>query len=572
MAYGLKLYYDQPMLWQISKLLTDNTKWLEQKQNTILSAAMIITVSNILSSLSGLVRERLLIGYFFGSSTSQLEYEALQVAFQIPDLLFQLIVLGAVSAAFIPVFTSLKKHDEEMAFSVSSSVMTLTLIVFLFFSILAFIFAPELTHLRTGVNFTEEQLTVAVALTRIMLVAQLFFAISNFLTGILQSYQRFIMPAIAPVLYNIGIVLGVALFHQQIGIYSAGVGVVMGALMHMVVQWPLASKLGFKFRLAFNFRDHSVKEIISLMPPRLLTVGMTELQTLGLTFFATTIGNLSFAIIRLALRLMAIPIRLFGVPISQASLPFLSEESADRDRTKLNELIVQSLHQIAFFALPASVLLLILRVPIVRLVFGAENFPWKTTLMTGRVVAIIALSIAAQAMTHLLVRVFHAMKDTKTPFFVTVFSVLMYLGTSAVTVYFTDFGVMGLAVATSVSALIELFLFMWLLNRRLNFFWQPEFIVPQLKMLAASFFMAVFLYLPFRILDELVFNTSRTLELIALTITTSTIGMMVYVYFSALFDIKELGYFTKLFTAFGKWRKPLSRSGEMLVDTSSSEI
>lgn len=560
------------MFWRISKLFTDNTKWLENQQTSILSAAVIITVANIVSSISGLVRERLLISYFFGSTTTQLEYEALQVAFQIPDLLFQLIVLGAVSAAFIPVFTALKKQDEADALEMSSSVMTMTLFVFVFFSALAFIFVEPLTRWRTGVNFTVEQLEVAARLTRIMLFAQLFFAASNFLTGILQSYQRFIVPAAAPVLYNIGIMLGVVLFHQQLGIYSAGVGVVLGAFFHMAVQLPLAAKLGFRYRLAFNFKHQAVRQILSLMPPRLLTIGMTELQNLALTFFATTVGNLSFAIIRLALKLMTIPIRLFGVPISQASLPFLSEESADGDKKKLNHLIVQSLHQIAFFALPASVLLLILRIPIVRLVFGADNFPWRTTVMTGRVVAIIALSITAQAMSHLLVRVFHAMKDTITPFAVTVSTVAVYLVVSAVAVFAMGADVLGLAVATAISALIEVTLFMWLLHKRTGFFWQTEFLVPQLKMIATSFLMAVFLYLPFRILDEVVFNTSRTLELISLTIITSTIGMMVYVYFSALLDVKELRYFTHLFTAFGKWRKPLAKTGEVLVDSTSSDV
>ncbi len=560
------------MFLRISKLFTDNAKWLENQQTSILSAAFIITIANVLSSVFGLVRERLLISYFFDSTASQLEYEALQVAFQIPDMLFQLIVLGAVSAAFIPVFMTLKKKNESEAFEMSQSVMTLTLLVYILFSSAAFIFATPLTQMRTGANFTPEQLVVAVNLTRIMLFAQLFFAASNFLTGILQSYQRFIVPAIAPVLYNIGIMLGVIFFHQQLGIYSAGLGVVIGACMHMLVQLPLTNKLGFKFRLRFNFKQSAVKQIILLMPPRLLTVGMTELQNLALTFFATTIGNLSFVIIRLALRLMTIPIRLFGVPISQASLPFLSEESGEGDRQRLNDLLIQSLHQIVFFALPASVLLLILRVPIVRLIFGADNFPWQTTVMTGKVVAVIALSIVAQAMTHLLVRVFHAIKNTATPFFVTVFSVVIYLLICSYSVYFTNWGVMGLAVATTLSAIAEAALFAWLLNKKTGFLQRVDFIVPQLKMIGAGFLMAVFLYLPFRILDELVFNTSRTFELISLTIITSTIGMLVYVYFCALFEVKELRYFTHIFGALGKWRKPLSQSSEVLVNAPGDEM
>ncbi len=559
------------MFKNLSRLFLDNTKWLEQQQRSILSAALIITVANVLSSVSGLIRERLLISYFFGSAESQKAYEALQVAFQIPDALFQLIVLGAVSAAFIPTFASLKKKSEAEAYHVASSVMTLTVLVFGLCSLAVFIFAEPITMLRTGSAFTQDQLMIVVRLTRIMLLAQFFFAISNFLTGILQSYQRFIVPAMAPVLYNIGIMSGVVLFSSQLGIYSAGVGVVMGALMHMLVQLPLVRKLGFQWKFTLDWKHAAVKKILTLMPPRLMTVGITELQDLALTFFATTIGNLSFAIINLGLRLMAIPIRLFGVPISQASLPFLSEESEEKDKKQFNQLVVQALHQIAFFALPASVMLLILRVPIVRLVFGADNFPWSTTVMTGRVVAIMAISIAAQAMTQLLIRVFHAMKDTATPFIVTMMTVGLYLAISLTVVYGTEWGAMGLAVATTASAFLEAGLFIWLLHQRTEFLNWEDVIWPQLKILMAGFLMAVFLYLPFRILDELVFNTSRTLELIILTLTTGTIGMVVYLYFCVLFEVKELHYFTALFSKFGKWKQPLSQSSEVLTETSSDE-
>lgn len=556
------------MIFKLPQILKNNTKWLESQQTSILSAAVIITAANVISSISGLVRERQLISYFFGSEQSQQAYEAFQVAFQIPDMLFQLIILGAVSAAFIPIFTGLKKHNEKEAFRVSSIVMNILTLLFVVFSALAFVFAKPLTMMRTGDAFTPDQIAVAVNLTRIMLFAQLFFAISNFLTGILQSYQRFIIPAVAPVLYNLGIMLGVYVFADQFGIYSAGLGVIIGAFFHMLIQLPLALKLGFRFTFSFDFRHKSVRKLFKLMPPRVLTIGVTELQNLGLAFFATTIGNLSFVVIRLALRLMTIPIRLFGVPISQASLPFLSEESDDKDRERFSQLVVQSLHQISFLAMPASVLLLILRIPIVRLVFGADSFPWRTTVLTGEVVAIISISVAAQAMVQLLTRAFHALKDTKTPFWITVVAVILYLGSSAGLVYFTDFGVLGLAVATSMAAFVELFLFLLFLNKKLDFVFKKSFFLPQLKMTAASFMMAVFLYLPFRVLDELVFDTSRTLELIGLTVVTSTIGMLGYAYFSALFEVRELRYFANMITSFGRWRRTLRKTSEFLVETS----
>lgn len=552
----------------LSKIFSTNSKWLERKQNSILSAALIITVANVLSSLSGLFRERVLIHFFFSTVETQQAYEAFQVAFQIPDMIFQLVVLGALAASFIPLFTELKKKDQKKAFEFTSIVMNWILLAFTAFSFLAFVFARQITAARTGAEFTPEQLDIAVRLTRMMLFAQFFFAISNFMTGILQAYQRFIVPALAPLFYNLGIILGTVILAKQFGIYAAGFGVLIGAAIHMLIQAPFSWRLGFRWKPIFNLKFEGVKDLFRLMPPRLLSVGVVELQNLAMGFFATSIGGLSFAITKLASRLMTLPIRFFGVPISQASLPFLSEESGEDSRKKFKQLLIQSLNQIAFFSMPASVLLLILRIPAVRLVFGTYNFPWKTTILTGKVVAILAISVTAQAMVQLMIRAFHALKDTKTPFLVTIFTVLSYLLISYYSVFHSDWGVLGLALATSVAAFVELFLFLILLQKKLKVFTFREFVVPQLKMLLSSFFMTVFLYLPFKILDEVVFDTSRTIDLIALTITTATIALLVYIYFSVLFDVKELRYFQTIISKFGKWKETLKESEEVLLDSS----
>ncbi len=555
----------------LPKIFASKTSWLEQQQTSILSAAFIITLANVVSSISGLIRQRLLISAFFNTQSSQEAFEALLVAFQIPDTMFQLIVLGALSAAFIPVFSTLKRKDEKAAFGMSAVVINLLLLVFITTSVIVGIFAEPITLWRTGDAFTANQVTIAANLTRIMMIAQIFFAISNLLSAVLQSYQRFILPSIAPILYNVGIVSGVYFLSPMFGIYSAGIGVCIGAFMHMIIQLPLAYKLGFRFGWSFNLRYPGVKELFTLIPPRVLTIGITEIQNLSLGFFATSLGNLSFVVIRLALTLMALPIRLFGVPISQASLPFLSEQTEEKDKQRFKDLILQSLNQIAFFAFPASVLLLILRIPIVRLLFGTSNFPWATTLMTGRAVALISISIAAQAMVQLLIRGFHAVKDTQTPLIITLTTVVSYLIGSSYVVFFTDFGVLGIAAVTSVSAFIELGLFLLAFHSKVSKILSPAFWIPQVKMVGASFLMAVFLYLPFRILDEVVFNTTKTVELIALTITTGTIGMVVYTYFAALFEIKELHLMTTMLRSINKWKNGVVKTNEFVVDTSMED-
>jgi putative peptidoglycan lipid II flippase len=556
------------MFSRLPRLLAVN-KWLDQQQNSILSAATIITVFNIISALSGIVRNRVFITAFYDTTVASREsLDALYVAFQIPDMLFQLIVFGAMSAAFVPVFISFRRESEEAAFKMTSILMTSLLGLFALFSLVILVFAEPITQLRTGSEFTPSQVEIVTNLTRIMLLGQFFLAISSFFGSILNSYQRFVVPALAPVLYNLGILAGVYLFGHEFGIYAAGLGVIIGAFIHMMVQLPLVLKLGFRYTPSLNWKFPGVKQVFKLTPPRILAISVSEIRDLLLGFFATSIGNSSMLIMQLALNIMTAPIRFFGVPISQAALPFMSEEVAKNDMHKLRDLLLQSLHQISFLILPASVLVLVLRVPIVRLLFGAANLPWQTTLVTARAVAIIALSIAAQGLVQLMIRAFYALKDTKTPLFVAIADIVCYLFLASITVFVFKWGVIGLAIATSTSALLELVLILYFLDKKLHCFTSKTFLVPQFKMLAASFFMAIFLYLPFRSLDEVVFDTTRTIELIALTMTTGTVGMLVYVYFAALFEIKELYYFTRLATGFGRWRKALARSPEVLTDSS----
>lgn len=524
-----------------------------------------MTSASMLSAVAGLLIKRLLNHYFIENSQEALE--AFWLAFQIPDMMFQLIILGALSAAFIPIFTSSKKKSYKEAFYMSSIMMNILLMVFVGVGLFVFIFAREITEFRTGTEISPEQIKIVVNLTRLMLLAQFFFAISNFMTGILQSFQRFIIPALSPIFYNLGIIIGVIFFSSQLGIYSAGLGVVIGAFLHMAIQIPLVYKFGFTYSFSLNFKYPGIKQFFKIMPPRVFAIGASEIRKLALGFFTTSLGSLSYLTMFYALTLMTVPIRLFGVPIGQASLPFLSEKSGKDERGKFIGLVLQSLNQISFLTFPASVLLLILRIPVVRLVFGTRDFPWATTVLLGKLVAVLAISITVQALAHLLNRSFYALKDTKTPLFIAGIDLFIYFSLSYYFVFATGWGVMGIAFATVLTAFMELILLLFFLNKKVGGIVSRELWFPQLKMIVAAFFMAVSLYLPFRVLDELVFNTTKTIELIALSVTTGTIGMVVYLYFAALLNIRELKIILDLINNFGPWRKILSKSEEVLLET-----
>jgi len=555
----------------ISRFFSKNMQWLDNKQSNILSAASIISAATIVSAISGIIIKRILLDQFSGTLEAQESLEAFWIAFQIPDLLFQLIVVGAFSAAFIPVFTRVRSSNEAAAFKMSSILLNLVLISFVALGTVLFIFAREITVLRTGTQITPEQIDIIVNLTRLMIFAQFFFAISNFFTGILQSYHRFIVPALASILYNIGILIGVYFLSDMMGIYAAGIGVLIGAFLHMLVQIPVVLRMGFRYQPAISLKFDGVSEFFGLIPPRILSIGAYEFRKLVLGFFTTSIGNLSFLVMYLAVNLMVIPIRFFGTPIGQAALPFLSEESDKKELQRYKSLLIQSLNQIAFLTMPASILLLLLRVPVVRLVYGVNDFTWPATLLTSRLVGIIALSITAQALVQLLIRAFYALKDTRTPLLVTAIDFLLYLVLCSIFVFYYGWGVTGIAIATTITAFTEFGLFLFFLNHKVKNLLTTEFWIPQLKIITASFVMAVLTYLPFRILDVLVFDTTRTIELIGLTVSTATIGLLSYIYIGALLEIKELSILKTIAQKFHTSGKNLSKNPEVVVETSGED-
>lgn len=559
------------MTFRLPSFISNGNKWLEAQQVSIMSAASIITAAVFLSSLTGLIRNRILVTTFFKTPELQSQLEAYWVSFRLPELVFQLLVIGALSAAFIPVFTKYEKQSKEQAFRMASSVLNIVLLGFIAFSVVIFIFAEPFTHMMTGDAFSADQVALSAQMTRMMLFAQFFFAISNFLSGTIQSYKRFIIPALSPIAYNFGIILGTVLFSESLGIIGPTIGVVIGAFLHFALQLPLARKLGFRYYPMIDLKHPGVREIAKLMGPRTITLSINQVQLFAITFFATFLGGTSLTIINLAQQLMTFPIRIFGAPIGQAALPFLSKESNDGEMERFKGLVLRSLHQISFMAMPASVLLLILRIPIVRLAYGAREFPWPATVMTGWVVAILAISVSAQAMIHILIRAFYALHDTKNPLIVSLASVGLFLIISWSSMFIFHLDLYGLALALSASTILEMFALLFILNHKVKGFDQMELWIPQLKMFISSFLMAVFIWLPFRTLDQLVFDTSRTVELIGLTITVGTIGMLTYTLFAVLLEVKELYMIQKMVSMLGSWKKNLSRSTEVVETAGQSD-
>lgn len=527
------------------------------EHKSILSAALVIGGSFLASALLGLIRNHLLAARFFGGLEADLDvYFA---AFVIPDTIFQLLIVGAISAAFIPIFQESYKKSQADAYEMANvSLTSLGLILFLF-TLLVSIFARPLSGLIA--HFPDQKLDLMANLIRIMSLAQIIFTFSAFLTGILQAQRRFLLPAVAPLLYNLGTIAGILLLSKNIGIYSAAVGVVFGAILHMLVQLPLTKHLGFSPRVIFKPNHPGVRNMLKLMPPRTISLGLDQIERWVAVNLTSLLSAGSLSVFSFARQLYVLPISLFGISLSQASFPALAEEAAKNDFESFRKTLGKTILQIFFFAFPAGIIILILRIPLVRLAFGARSFPWDATLLTGKVLSILALSIAPQAVAHVLTRAFHAIKNTKIPLFVGAISMISFTLFSFISTQIYGWGLIGIAIGLSLASFLDFILLYYLLIGKIG---RLEISWKIVKMSLVSFASGIALYIPMKLLDQFVLDTTKTIWLIVLTLVVSLLSFTVYCLFSYLLKIEELNDVFSLLKRLGNWRRVLGESDEVI--------
>lgn len=535
-----------------------------RKQNNILSAAVVLMVMILFSGLLGLIRDRLLAGYFFHEG-KQWQLDIYFAAFRIPDMLFQVLILGTLSSAFIPVFSEYLVKDKKEANSLADAVITIGILIYFVLSSIIFVFSKQLSAFITH-SIPDYQLTLMSNLTRILLIAEGIFAISNFFSAILQTHQRFLLPAFSAVLYNLGIILGIIIFSPFLGIYGPIIGVLFGSMLHGIFQYPLIRKLGFRFRPIVNFNQPGIKKIAKLMVPRTLSFALDQVNLSITVFIATALASGSLAIFNFAQHLSNLPVSLFGLTIGQAALPILSRE-ANTNRDNFKNILRSSLKQIAYLAMPVGIILLILRIPAVRLTFGTKNFPWEATIVTGKIVGILSLSLFAQCFIELLIRAFYALQDTKTTLVLKSIIVIFGTGLSYLFVFGFHWGILGLAAANSLTNLMYAILLILFLDKKIGGLLQSVVLKPLLKIFLATILAGFALWLPMRFLDRFILDTTRTVNLIILTLVTLLVGGGIYLLFSRLLKINQLNHFLAVLKRFGQWRQILAESDEIIDET-----
>jgi putative peptidoglycan lipid II flippase len=388
------------------------------------------------------------------------------------------------------------------------------------------------------------------SLSRILLIAQIFFLISNFVSAILQVNQIFIISAISPIVYNIFIIISIFTLAPAFGIYGVAVGAVVGAFFHLAIQIPVVRRQGFVYSPIIKTKLSGVREVFRLMIPRIMSLGLGEIESTVTLFFASSLTSGSLSLLNLALQFMYLPSRIFGTTVGQASLPLLSKNIARNEldifRNTVKKIITQSL----FIAVPVSALILVERVSIVRILYGSQEFPWSATILTSKILAYLIPGIVCQAVIQILIRSFYALHNTKIPFIISAFSLTINIITSFYFVNFTDLGVIGLAISASIGNLIQLFGLLFMFIKIVDGFNWFSLFAKFYKILVSSTLMGVASWLSIKFLDLFILDTSHFLPVLILMTISSLIGITVYIFAVIFLKIEEVKDYQKYFFKF----------------------
>ncbi|HUF06004.1 MAG TPA: murein biosynthesis integral membrane protein MurJ [Candidatus Binatia bacterium] len=428
----------------------------------LVTASLILTIAALASRLLGWVR-LLVIGSQFGASR---ELDAYFAAFRIPDAIFQLVVAGALSAALIPVFQGYRARGQDVeAWRLASSVINLVLIALGVLSLVMAIFAPFFVPIvAPGFDAPTTELTIR--MTRVMLISPVLIGMGAVVTGILNSYQQFTVPAIAPLLYNLAII-GAAIFLAPImGVEGLAVGVAIGSLAHLVVQLPNLARVGQRYDLTIGLSHPGVRRVAWLMGPRTLGLAAGQINFLVSTVLASGLPEGSLTAYNYAFQLSQIPVGVVGVSIAVALFPTLSSDAALGRIGEIRRQVANAVRVLIFVAAPLMAIMIVLREPLTSVFYEYGAFSAAAAERTASTLLFFAIGLGGHIVVHVLTRAFYAMQDTRTPVTWAIIAVAVNVPLMAWLV--GPMGVEGLALALSIASVLEVIGLMWSLHRRIE--------------------------------------------------------------------------------------------------------
>jgi len=456
-------------------------KFLTSESKSVIGAASIVGFFSLASRFMGFIRDRILAGAFGAGDTLDVYY----AAFKIPDLLFNLIVVGALSASFIPIFSKYYQTNvgHSQAWKFTNLLLHVIAISMLGISVVIYGFAPFISTLIAP-GFDAAKQAEVTTLTRILLISEFFLALSMVFGSVLQSLKRFLLYSLAPLFYNAGIIFGALFFAPMYGVVGLAHGVVLGSILHFILQCVGLFGTDYQYKPVFSWKDADLRIVLRTMIPRVIGIGMNQILFVILISIASTLAIGSVTIFQFAYNVEFFPIGIFGISFAVAAFPALSVHAANGETEAFQRTFVATVNQMLFFLTPATVVTLLLSEQIIRLIVGAGAFDWSATILTAQSLSIFSLAFIAQALIYLLARAFFAHHDTKTPLIAGVVSDVF--GISSAYFFTKQYGVVGLAIAFAFAEVVNAGFLWYLLRRKMGSLREWEIMLSFSKFLFAG--------------------------------------------------------------------------------------
>ena len=514
---------------------------LANKKLSIKSAAILLACSTLLSALLGIFRDRLLNGYYLDTYPTGID--AYTAAFTIPDFMFFILTSGALAVSFIPVFNErLVKGNKKSAWELSSSLLNFLALITLVASVLIMIFAEPLVRYVVGPGLDESGTILAINMMRVIAINPFLFSISTVLASIQQAVGRFVFYALAPAVYNVGILVGITVFTGGInlfgiqifegGIMGVALGVVFGAILQVIISLIGVFGLGFDYNFKLLWKNKGFKSVLKLLPARSLDQGIDYLNTIVSTNLSSRMGAGALRSFQQATSLHLMPINLIGVAISTAFFPKLTEELGEGKDEKFRNTFRTALRTIIWISLPVSTIAFFARGYVVNFIKNGGDA------LISSILGTLVIAILARSIFHIASRGFYAYQDTKTPFIVSVIAIGSTILLS-ILFYNLGYGTDGLGWAQSLGAVLEVLILLFILNRRSNRellnrdFWKNTSRMFFATLITACVAYSMTKFFPLMATDNSFFSTFPKFCLI------SVVSLVAYLLTSYFLDLEE---------------------------------
>lgn len=526
------------------------------KQTTLYSSTIVVGLTLVLARLLGLLKLRVLTSFY-----PQEQLDLFFAAFRIPDFIFEIFVAGSIASCFIPIINDILEdndHNKREAAAFSQSLSVILLGCWLVFLVIMYFFSNNITRLLVP-GFNEEQVRVITNMSNTILFYQVpFLLLGNIIGALLQASHQFLIPGIAPSFYNLGIILGVYFWHDN-GIYGAVYGIILGSVLYFLFLFLGMVLGGFPLKVRLNLVNKRIVSFFRLFWPRFFSSITTQIDATVDLALSTLRGAGSYTSFFLARNLQILPVSLLGMAIAQSALPFFSRLYSQGKKKELMDLFLRLSFQILFLMLPFVIFFTALRIPLVRLFFGGEKFNWEATVTTAKVLSVFALSMPFHTLYYVITRVYYAIHDTRTPFIVGLIFVVFntLLSILFITVY--QLPIWFLALSFVISITLNSAILFYILIKRMDEIILSRIIIKSLLMLFVATTTLAIVWTSKRLLDGLIFDTSRTINLIFLTFSCGVIGLSSYAYLAWVFLPEQLAETISLFTRMSFIKKTLSK-------------